>query len=50
VNPAGYSNPEALVGALREQPLDRFSYVTTQAADQSFYGAGQYVGYGFGSA
>jgi membrane-associated protease RseP (regulator of RpoE activity) len=48
VNPAGYSNPEALVGALREQPLDRFSYVTTQAADQSFYGAGQYVGYGFG--
>lgn len=48
VNPAGYASPAALLDALREQPLDRFSFVTTQAADQSFYSAGQYVGYGFG--
>jgi carboxyl-terminal processing protease len=48
VNPAGYGSPAALLDALRQQPLDRFSYVTTQAADQSFYGAGQYVGYGLG--
>jgi len=48
VNPASYSSPAALLDALREQPLDRFSFVTTQAADQSFYGAGQYVGYGLG--
>jgi C-terminal processing protease CtpA/Prc len=48
VNPAGYASPSALLDALRQQPLDRFSYVTTQAADQSFYGAGQYVGYGLG--
>jgi carboxyl-terminal processing protease len=48
VDPASYSSPAALLDALREQPDDRFSFVTTQAADQSFYGAGQYVGYGFG--
>ncbi len=48
VNPAGYGSPSALLDALRQQPLDRFSYVTSQAADQSFYGAGQYVGYGLG--
>ena len=48
VNPASYSSTSALLDALREQPDDRFSFVTTQAADQSFYGAGQYVGYGLG--
>jgi C-terminal processing protease CtpA/Prc len=48
VNPASYASPSALLDALRQQPLDRFSYITTQAADQSFYGAGQYVGYGLG--
>lgn len=48
MNPAAYASPSALLDALRQQPLDRFSYVTTQAADQSFYGAGQYVGYGLG--
>jgi membrane-associated protease RseP (regulator of RpoE activity) len=48
VNPAGYASPDALLDALRYQPLDRFTYVTTQAADQSFYGAGQYAGFGLG--
>jgi C-terminal peptidase prc len=45
-DPAAYSNPESFVEALRYQPLDRFSYVTTQVANQAFYGAGQYVGIG----
>ena len=49
VDPSAYSSSEAFLDALREQPLDRFSYLTTQAADQAFYGAGQYVGFGFGS-
>jgi len=49
LDPASYPSASALLDAIRAfQPLDRFSYVTTQAADQSFYGAGQYVGYGFG--
>ena len=50
VNPANYASTNALLDALRQQPLDRFSYITTQAANQSFYGAGQYVGYGLGFA
>jgi hypothetical protein len=48
VNPANYASSNALLDAIRQQPLDRFSYITTQAANQSFYGAGQYVGYGLG--
>jgi membrane-associated protease RseP (regulator of RpoE activity) len=48
VNPASYGSPSALLDAIRQQPLDRFSFITTQAADQSFYAAGQYVGYGLG--
>jgi carboxyl-terminal processing protease len=48
VDTASYPTTDALLNALREQPLDRFTYFTTQAADQSFYGAGQYVGYGLG--
>jgi carboxyl-terminal processing protease len=48
VSPGSYSSTSALLDALREQPDDRFSFITTQAADQSFYGAGQYVGYGLG--
>ncbi|HKC10943.1 MAG TPA: S41 family peptidase [Vicinamibacteria bacterium] len=49
-NAANYASSNALLDALRQQPLDRFSYITTQAANQSFYGAGQYVGYGLGFA
>jgi carboxyl-terminal processing protease len=48
VNPSSYATTDALLDALRQQPLDRFTYFTTQAADQAFYGAGQYVGYGLG--
>jgi hypothetical protein len=45
-DPAAYSDPESFVEALRYQPFDRFSYVTSQAANQAFYSAGQYVGIG----
>src|SRR5258708_21524955 len=48
LHPANYASSNALLDAIRHQPLDRFSYITTQAANQSFYGAGQYVGYGLG--
>ena len=48
VDPASYPSADALLDAVRQQPLDRFSYFTTQEADRAFYGAGQYVGFGFG--
>jgi carboxyl-terminal processing protease len=48
VDAVSYTSADALLDALRQQPLDRFSYITTQAANQSFYGAGQYVGFGLG--
>ncbi|HET7921669.1 MAG TPA: S41 family peptidase [Gammaproteobacteria bacterium] len=46
-DPGAYSDAESFVEALRHQPLDRFSFVTSQAANEAFYGAGQYVGFGF---
>jgi C-terminal processing protease CtpA/Prc len=48
IDPSSYTSQDDLLDAIREQPLDRFTYITTQAADQAFYGAGQFVGYGFG--
>ncbi len=48
VDPSAYPSPDALLDALRYQPLDRFSFITTKSADQAFYGAGQYVGFGIG--
>lgn len=44
--PASYSSTGAFLDALLYKPLDRYSFITTQAADQAFYGAGQYVGIG----
>jgi carboxyl-terminal processing protease len=48
IDPASYASADALLNALRQQPLDRFSFITTKSADQAFYGAGQYVGFGLG--
>lgn len=46
---AGYDSPERLLSAVRQQQsLDRFSFVITRAQSDAFFGAGQYVGYGFG--
>lgn len=46
IDPANYSSTGAFLNALLYKPLDRYSFITTQAADQAFYGAGQYVGIG----
>ncbi|MHB8424995.1 MAG: S41 family peptidase [Gammaproteobacteria bacterium] len=46
INPAAYSNTTDFLDALLYQPLDRFSFITTQAANTAFYSAGQYVGIG----
>ena len=51
IDPDGFASPQALLDFLtrtaREEGKDRnFSYLTTRAADQSFFGGGQFVGFG----
>ncbi len=48
VNPANYASPEAYLEAVRYRPLDStFSYITSRAANDAFYGESQFVGFGF---
>ena len=48
VNPANYASPEAYLDAVRFRPLDEtFSYITSRAANDAFYGESQFVGFGF---
>jgi carboxyl-terminal processing protease len=48
LNPANYASPEAYLEAARYRPLDSsFSYITSRAANQAFYGESQFVGFGF---
>jgi carboxyl-terminal processing protease len=47
LNPADYASPEAYLDAARYRTLDStYSYVTTRAANEAFYGASQFVGLG----
>jgi len=47
VNPVRFSSPEALLEALRYRPLDTsFSYITSRAANESFYSDSQFIGFG----
>lgn len=47
-NPANYATPQAYLDAVRYRPLDAtFSYVTSRAANEAFYGESQFVGFGF---
>jgi C-terminal processing protease CtpA/Prc len=48
VAPATYADPEALLDAVRLRPLDNtFSYISSAASSQAFYGESQYLGFGF---
>ena len=48
VNPSNYASPEAYLEAVRYRPLDStFSYITSRAANDAFYGESQFVGFGF---
>jgi hypothetical protein len=49
VDPASFSSQQALLDALRFQPLDRFSYLTTVAEEEALFGSSQFVGVGFRS-
>lgn len=47
-NPANYASPEAYLEAVRYRPLDSsFSYITSRAQNEAFYGESQFVGIGF---
>ncbi|MEM7765462.1 MAG: S41 family peptidase [Pseudomonadota bacterium] len=48
VNLNDFATPEALLASLTSvQPLDRFSFINSAAADSAFFGEGQFVGFGF---
>lgn len=49
VDPNTYKDPVELMNALRVNPPDRWSYVTTRAEFDAYYNQGAYVGFGFGS-
>ena len=45
---SNYDTPSELLADLTSvQPLDRFSYITSAVADAAYFGAGQYIGFGF---
>ncbi len=50
VDPDDYTNPNDLLEAMRYEPRDKWSYITTQEAHSQYYEEGTYVGYGFGYA
>jgi carboxyl-terminal processing protease len=46
-NPADFESPEAYLEAVRSRPRDTsFSYITSRAANEAFYGDSQFVGLG----
>jgi carboxyl-terminal processing protease len=50
LNPANYNSPDAMLDALIDpvsNPVDRFSYLTTQAEEDALFGDSQFVGFGF---
>lgn len=49
VDPKNYSSPAELVEALKVNPPDKWSYVTTKQELEAYYNQGAYVGFGFGS-
>ncbi len=50
VNPADYKGPEDLLEALRYKELDKWSFVAEKSIFESYFGAGQYLGFGYGYA
>ena len=48
LNPSNYASPEAYLEAARYRPLDTtFSYITSRAANDAFFSASQFIGFGF---
>lgn len=49
IDPDGFATPETLLDALLVDPPDRFSFIGSAAADDAFFGEGQFIGLGFGT-
>ncbi len=49
VNLANYDSPYTLLEALRYNPVDRWSYISTWDEFMQYYSAGEYIGFGFGN-
>ncbi|MFU8821671.1 MAG: S41 family peptidase [Gammaproteobacteria bacterium] len=49
LDPRSFNSPEALLDALLFKPLDRFSFITTQAEEEALFGSSQFIGFGFRS-
>lgn len=50
VNINNYQTPVELMDAMRVDPPDRWSYVTTKKEFDAYFNSGTYYGFGFGSA
>jgi len=50
IDPNSYADPVALVKAIRFDPPDRWSYVTTKQEHEAYYEQAAYIGFGFGAA
>jgi len=50
IDPNSYPDPVALVKAIRFDPPDRWSYVTTKQELEAYYEQAAYIGFGFGLA
>ncbi len=48
VNVEDYNTPEELLEALRYDPLDKWSYITSLESFNSYFEEGEYEGHGFG--
>jgi len=50
VDPTAFPSPEAYLAAIRYRPLDsHYSYIEARAANEAFFSASQFVGFGFSS-
>lgn len=43
-----YDSPETLLEALRYTPVDKWSFITSVQSFESYFKAGEYIGFGFG--
>ncbi len=48
VNVEDFKTPEELLDTLRYKPLDKWSFVADKSAFESYFGAGEYLGFGYG--
>ena len=50
INPSSYADVFAVLEAIRQRPLDRWSYITNLQEFLDFFQNSSFVGYGFGSS